>query len=201
MWLRCKNPLLGTKVVVALCSGTVAPMLSVVKTWKWQPHAALVDAWKCGNAVAMSTPMRWCQQLPEFMPTMNDSAKATFQCAVETWKWQHDATLVNAWKRGKEVAKGTQMTAGNVQAPFMKPRMPAESLEKSKPKFIGDDGTYATLCGAVETWKWQPEATLVDAWKRGNVVASAKPQFWMLKPMQPLGVTWKRGNGSRRLHW
>ena len=171
--------------------------------------------------------MRWCQQLPEFMPTMNDSAKATFQCAVETWKWQHDATLVNAWKRGKEVAKGTlvchslpkscmpQMSAGNVQAPSMKPyvparkvhvmtsepRMPAGSLEKSKPKFTGDDGTYATLCGAVETWKWQPEATLVDAWKRGNAVASAKPQFWMLKPMQPLGVMWKRGNGSRRLHW
>ena len=29
----------------------------------------------------------------------------------------------------------------------------------------------------------------------------AKDQFWMLKPMQPLGVMWKRGNGSRGLHW
>ena len=184
---------------MALCNGIVAPMLSVVKTWKWQPHAALVDAWKCGNVVAMSTPMCWCQQLPEFMPTMNDSAKATFQCAVETWKWQHDATLVNAWKRGKEVAKGT-LVCHSLPKSCM-PQMTAGSLEKSKPKFTGDDGTYATLCGAVETWKWQPEATLVDAWKRGNVVASAKPQFWMLKPMQPLGVMWKRGNGSRRLHW
>ena len=191
---------------MALCSGTVALMLSVVKTWKWQPHAALVDAWKCGNVVAMSTPMCWCQQLPEFMPTMNDSAKATFQCAVETWKWQHDATLVNAWKRGKEVAKGTQVSAGNVQAPFMKPRMPAESLEKRKPKFIGDDGTYATLCGAVETWKWQPEATLVDALKCGrkcqtpilDVEADATSwcnvETWKWQPKATLVNTWKCGN-------
>ena len=158
--------MLGTKVVVALCGGTVAPMLSVMKTWKWQPHAALVDAWKCGNAVVMSTPMCWCQQLPEFMPTMNDSAKATFQCAVETWKWQHDATLVNAWKRGKEVAKGTQMTAGNVQAPFMKPRMPAESLENRNQSSLV---MMALMQPCAVLWKRGNGSLRLHWWTRGNV--------------------------------
>ena len=38
---------------------------------------------------------------------MVDATEATPQCAVETWKWQPKATLVNAWKRGTAVAGGT----------------------------------------------------------------------------------------------